>query len=91
MFSYHTTPMKHDGLIEKTLSRLGDDSYGIFYVHCIFITLFQIAFEKFNVTNIVPLPLLRIGECILVLVLSMITITLIRFLFRKKSTFLFGV
>lgn len=90
MFSYHT-PQMNQGFIEKILSRLGDDSYGIFYVHCIFITLFQIAFEKFNIASIVPLPLLRIGECMLVLILSMIVITLIRLLFRKKSTFLFGV
>lgn len=90
MLSYHTPQMKH-GFIEMILSRLGDDSYGIFYVHCIFITLFQIAYEKFNITNIIPLPLLRIGECILVLALSIIVIALIRLLFRKKSTFLFGV
>ena len=79
-----------DNAVVRALVALGNDSYMIFFVHCIFVTMLNILLGKLSFAGDLPLPLIRVCSLIIIMALSLLTIRIIRLIFRNKSKLIFG-
>lgn len=68
---------------------LGDASYGIYFIHYAYLMLINGILQCFQIQ--LALPILRIGQCVLSLMLSMVTIKFLKCIGKNKSMLLFGV
>ena len=72
------------------LVRIGDDSFGIYFIHCAFLMVFSKLYPMLGID--IPLIVLQPIEIIVTLALSLLSVYLIRIAFKEKlSALLFGV
>jgi len=93
-FTWHRYPL-HKNRLLSLLERIGDLSYGIYYVHMVWLvalqTLVVMNSRVSEIINGIPLPLIQIAQILCSLILSIITIMIARKIFgRKLATRVFG-
>lgn len=95
MFSNHKmSDEQSDNIAKRLLVYLGNNSYGIYFIHMFYITIFSILLEQFVIDRFIltiPAFVYSFAELIIALTLSVFTIKLLRLIFKKSGSLLFGV
>lgn len=72
------------------LSYLGDNSYGIYMIHCFYMQFMWVIYSKYHL-ELYPLVFIQIAETLISILLSLVSIIVIKRIFKKKSQLFFGV
>ena len=95
MFSNHNSAeTRSNNIIKRILVYLGDNSYGIYFIHMFYITIFTILLEKFIFEGkVLTLPafVYSFVELIIAIILSLLSIKILKLIFKKSGAWLFGV
>ena len=78
------------GLVSNALVFIGNNSFGIFFIHCIFRKFSNFIIPYFPFANRI-LPIYQVIQFAFMLIGSIVAIWLIKKVFRSKSGLLFGV
>lgn len=81
---------KSNGIIAQILMFMGNNSFGIFFIHCIFRKFSNFVIPFFPFANKI-LPLYQVIQFVLMLSGSVVAMWIIQKIFRNKSGLLFGV
>lgn len=95
MFANHkSAEMRSNNIFKCILVYLGDNSYGIYFIHMFYITIFSILLEKFIFeVKVLDLPafVYSFAEHIITIILSILSIKILKLVFKKSGAWLFGV
>ena len=72
------------------LSYVGDNSYSIYMIHCFYMQFMWIIYSKYHLETY-PLVLIQIAETLISILLSLVSIIVIKRIFKKKSQLFFGI
>lgn len=81
---------KSNGIVSQILMFMGNNSFGIFFIHCIFRKFSNFIIPFFPFANKI-LPLYQVIQFVFMLVGSVAAMWVIQKIFRNKSGLLFGV
>ncbi|MBQ8539074.1 MAG: acyltransferase [Ruminococcus sp.] len=95
MFSnYKVNNEQSDNIAKRLFVYLGDNSYGIYFIHMFYITILSVLLEKFVIEQLVmavPAFLFSFAELFMAITFSVLTIKVLRLVFKKTGSLLFGV
>lgn len=91
VFLYYKEKLDNSkGIVSQLLLFIGNNSFGIFFIHCIFRKFSNFIIPYFPFANQI-LPIYQIIQFVFMLVGSVAAIWVIQKIFRNKSSLLFGV